>query len=54
MAFGYTLYDSQSTRESEMRQAYMSSHNGMTASVVKDMTLRENPQPWDFGACRRR
>ncbi|CAN5707987.1 hypothetical protein BH20ACT12_BH20ACT12_10110 [soil metagenome] len=36
-----------------MRQAFMSIQRGIT-TYSKDMKLRENFEPGDLGACRRR
>ena len=36
-----------------MRQAFMSIQKGVN-TYVEDMTLYENFEPWDIGACRRR
>jgi hypothetical protein len=36
-----------------MRRAYMSIQKEIF-TYLEDMTLYENVEPWDFGACRRR
>jgi hypothetical protein len=53
VAFCYHPDNSRSTKEREMRRAFMSIQKGI-ASYVEDMTLNENVELGDFGACRRR
>jgi hypothetical protein len=53
VTFCYTSFDGRSTREKEMRQAFMSIQRRIN-TYSKDMKLRENVEPWDRGACRRR
>ena len=36
-----------------MRRAFMSIQKRVT-TYLEDMKLRENIEPWDFSACRRR
>jgi hypothetical protein len=52
VAFCYTPDNSQSTKETEMRRAFMSIQKG--GNYRKDMTHCENVELGDPGACRRR
>ncbi len=53
VAISYPIENSQSTKEREMRGAYISKQNRI-ASYLEDMTLNADLELGDFGTCRRR
>jgi len=52
-AISYTLDSSRSTKEKDMRRAFISIQMAI-ATYSKDMTLAANVELGDLGACRRR